>query len=364
MKAACIQLVGLAAIAASLSGCAYSTSADQDISEPVSSEQALASHRPICTKVGTAKEGWRWADTNKLIRHADCEGLTPRCQYVGSRSEGWYADGLIAWDMCAAVARVHRMGEACGPSIGFSCDTAGSWCHGLPPAGVIGGSGICQPYGFCSDASECSLPENQWVHDAVPGFAQCVDSQCVWIPEDCHTTADCLDGYACTGIPSDGSTKLGKCRSTSPVEGEGATCTAVQPCGEGLGCIGLSMGDEGWCVPSWMLAEFTNAKTYGTTSNVVVYGQATVPVDIVVSGKLNKNDPSKLTLQLTDPNGVAAIVCSPATAPCTKDGLAQGISVEGNSRDDQVNGRWTLQVKGSGAPKIVTWTLHLSSRWD
>ncbi|HQP38280.1 MAG TPA: hypothetical protein PLI95_24015, partial [Polyangiaceae bacterium] len=81
-------------------------------------------------------------------------------------------------------------------------------------------------------------------------------------------------------------------------------------------------------------------------------------------GKLNKNDPSKLTLQLTDPNGVAAIVCSPATAPCTKDGLAQGISVEGNSRDDQVNGRWTLQVKGSGAPKIVTWTLHLSSRWD
>ena len=142
------------------------------------------------------------------------------------------------------------------------------------------------------------------------------------------------------------------------------TCSSDQPCAEGLACIGLSMGPEGWCQPSWMVADYTNGKTYGTTSNVIVYGLATVPVDIVVSAKLNKSDPSKLTLQLTDPNGVAAIVCSPTVGACTTDRLSQGISVEGNSRDDQVNGRWTLQVKGSGAPKMATWTLHLSSRWD
>lgn len=365
MKTLSLQFAGLVAVAATLAGCAYATpSADDDVSDPVSSEQALAPHKPVCTKIGTAKEGWRWADTGKLIRYAECADLTAQCQNVGSKSEGWYADGLIAWDNCAALARVHKIGEACGPSIGYGCDSARAWCQGLPPEGVIGGSGVCQPFGSCADASDCGEPENKWTHDAIPGFSQCSNSQCAWVPEDCHTTADCLEGYSCTGIPSDGSTTLGKCRSTASIAGEGMTCSVAQPCADGLACIGLSMGPEGMCVPAWMMTDFTNGKTYGTTSNVVVYGQATVPVDIVVSAKLNKSDPSKLTLQLTDPNGVAGIVCSPATAACTTDRLAQGISFEGNSRDDQVNGRWTLQVKGTGSPKIATWTLHLSSRWD
>lgn len=141
-------------------------------------------------------------------------------------------------------------------------------------------------------------------------------------------------------------------------------CSEQELCEAELACVGLSMGPEGQCSPAWMVADYTNSTTYGTTSNVIAYGLATVPVDIVVTAQLNKTNSSKWTLQLTDPNGVAAVVCSPTTEPCTAPLLADGVSVQGNSRDDQVNGRWTLQVKGSRSPKIRSWTLHLSSRWD
>jgi hypothetical protein len=113
-----------------------------------------------------------------------------------------------------------------------------------------------------------------------------------------------------------------------------------------------------------MIADYTNNTTYGTTSNVIAYGLATVPVDIVVRAQTNLSNPSALTLRLTDPNGSVAVVCSPTTIICTTAGLSAGISVAGNSRDNNVNGRWTLQVLGKPSPKISNWTLHLSSRWD
>ena len=171
MKTLSLYFAALVALAATSAGCAYATpSVDDDSSDPASAEQALAPHKPVCTKIGTAKEGWRWADTGALIRYADCDALTPQCEHIGSRSEGWYADGLIAWANCAQIARVHAIGEACGPSIGYGCDAAGAWCQGLPEEGTIGGSGTCQPFGFCADGSDCAEASNAWTHGQCRGL--------------------------------------------------------------------------------------------------------------------------------------------------------------------------------------------------
>jgi hypothetical protein len=365
MKTISFGTLALVAFAAASTGCAWDSTSGTGEESSVSTERDLTTnHVPVCKKIGKPREQWRWGDTRQFIRFAECEGLTPKCQYVGSRSEGWYADGLIAWDFCAETARVHRVGEPCGPSIGYSCDSGGSYCQGIPGPGTIGGTGVCASFGTCEVDADCALEDHQWQHDDVPGGAVCDHGQCAWIPEDCRTVADCQDGQFCVGIPSDNSTKDGKCRATGHLPGEGLTCSEDVPCEPGLDCMGLSMGPEGMCLPSWMAADYTNATTYGTTSNVVAYGLATVPVDIVVQAKLNRHNVSHWTLKLTDPNGVVAVVCGPNDGTCTKSRLAEGISVQGNSRDDQVNGRWTLQVQGSGSPKIKTWTLHLSSRWD
>jgi hypothetical protein len=349
-------------ITAASTGCALGATSTTEEYES-DSVAMVAAHVPVCTKVGTAKEGWRWGDTGSFIRHAKCAGASPQCQFVGEQAEGWYAGDLIVLADCSDVARVQAVGEPCGPSIGYSCDSARAYCQGIPEEGK-GGSGVCQPLGTCLDAADCGLADHAWSHLDVPGEAVCDAGQCVWAPEDCRTTEDCRDGLTCMGIPHDGSTQYGKCRSSESLSGEGAACGEALGCEPGLACVGLSMGPEGWCLPAWMVADYTNAKTYGTTSNVVAHGLATVPVDIVVWAELNKKTSSKWTLQLTDPNGVAAVVCSPSTVACTPENLAAGISVLGNSRDDAVNGRWTLQVKGSGSPKIKTWTLHLSSRMD
>lgn len=210
-------------------------------------------------------------------------------------------------------------------------------------------------------AAGCALPEAPAGEEESAEAASAV--QAPWVPGDCLTSASCAIGESCTGIPHDHSTIYGKCRATALLSGEGLSCVAAVPCQPGLACTGLSMGPDGTCAPAWMVADYTNSTTYGTTSNVVAYGLATVPVDIVVTAQLNLSNPSNLTLRLTDPNGALAVVCSPSTLPCSTAGLAAGISV-GNSRDDSVNGRWTLQVLGSPSPKIKLWALHLSSRWD
>ena len=125
------------------------------------------------------------------------------------------------------------------------------------------------------------------------------------------------------------------------------------------------MGREsGLCAPSWMFGKYTNSATVSSASSVTVLGLATVPVDIVAQATVNKRDLAKLTFTLTDPNGQRAVLCSPATQVCSDAALRSGLSAKENTRDDEVNGRWTLRVQGPGGPKITRWTLQLSSRWD
>ncbi len=141
-------------------------------------------HRPYCGAVGSRSEGWYWGDTGELIKYAHCaEAGEPECVGIGSRSEGWSAEGagLIVWDNCHRTVRIALAGEACGPSIGFSCYDD-LYCEGLPSGGRLGGTGTCRAYGYCDSDDDCAAEGNVWVHDSCEGFAVCdrAQTQCTW----------------------------------------------------------------------------------------------------------------------------------------------------------------------------------------
>jgi hypothetical protein len=150
---------------------------DPDCEEPPPAEL----HKPVCDAIGSRSEGWYWADTEQLIKYERCAEMSePECGAIGSRSEGWYSDnGLITWDSCHQTVRISLWGEACGPSIGFSCHT-GLYCQGLPGDGVIGGSGECLYTGSCKTTPDCSAEGNEWHRPMCVGYASCEAGQCAW----------------------------------------------------------------------------------------------------------------------------------------------------------------------------------------
>lgn len=189
-------------------------------------------------------------------------------------------------------------------------------------------------------------------------------------PIDCRGSFECPGELRCVGIPSDGSSELGICRDLRPIEGAGEPCTGPAGCGDGLVCVGAIAYGEGWCSPAWMSDTFTSTTirhipadtpTYVATS-VTVRGQASVPVDLVVRLDLAHDDPGALRIWLRDPNGDTALVHDRAPQ------VADSIVVRGGiSGDDQVNGRWLIQIDnagGSGTGTLRGWTLDLTSRWD
>ncbi len=149
---------------------------DPDCEEPPS-----GLHKPVCQGIGSRGEGWYWEDTNELIKYELCGSMSePECEAIGSRSEGWYTDGgLITWDSCHQTVRISLWGEACGPSIGYSCYN-GLYCQGLPGEGVIGGSGECLNIGSCKTSQDCSAESNNWNHVMCVGYASCEEGQCAW----------------------------------------------------------------------------------------------------------------------------------------------------------------------------------------
>ena len=185
---------------------------------------------------------------------------------------------------------------------------------------------------------------------------------------DCRSNDDCEGTLSCRGIPFDGSTDLGRCIDLSPIPGEGAWCDADTPCAEGLGCAGVEAWGDGICNPLWMFGSFDNTTEVtiddpgSATSEVVVYGLASVPVDIAVTLDISHPNPSDLTVILTDPNGTSGTVWSNEADPQSYVAVNNGIS-----RDDAINGLWTLTVTDTvsgNAGTLHGWTLDLSSRWD
>jgi hypothetical protein len=134
-----------------------------------------------------------------------------------------------------------------------------------------------------------------------------VTSQLAGEGDDCAGTIDCDAGLKCQGIPYDGSPAIGKCIDGSlNIPGYWNECGQGQPCNEGLECIGMTAyGGQGWCAYPWMIGIYETSGSLaipdgdpaGVSMDVVVYGQASVPMDIVV------------TLQIDHPNQIGRASC-------------------------------------------------------
>jgi subtilisin-like proprotein convertase family protein len=191
---------------------------------------------------------------------------------------------------------------------------------------------------------------------------------------DCRFDGDCAADERCEGITDfGGPTPIGKCREVRDYDGYWRGCSDTAPCEDGLFCSGLTWGGGGWCSPDWMQDTFYNetqryipADGTTVTTTVDVYGQASVPMDLVVDLDLRHDRPEDLRIVLLDPNGTDAVIW---------DGPNEGgrdlptslIALGNISRDDMVNGRWRLQVTnvgGRGLGNLHSWQLWVSSRYD
>ena len=208
----------------------------------------------------------------------------------------------------------------------------------------------------------------------------------------CRQTLDCPSGQRCLGIPYDGSGIYGKCRDLHGVPGAGTSCDDDSDCPSAeLRCLGRSLPwDFGMCMENWMYDTFTTTEPVvveagGTAdSPVVVHGQATVPLDLVVALDIDLGgvDPSDLTIQLLSPDWSGEGTGEPTYAGTvwygpleTRDftpdylpepGAHRVPGTEGIARDHGMNGRYTLRIDNAGAGTVTLngWTLDASSNWD
>jgi subtilisin-like proprotein convertase family protein len=187
----------------------------------------------------------------------------------------------------------------------------------------------------------------------------------------CRFHGACPEGQRCVGIPNDESSDTGRCRDLTALPGEGDDCEAESDCGSGLTCTGLTLG-YGICNPSWMRDTFVSTtirhipetSVRPITTSVVVTGQATVPMDIVVSAQIAHSDPEALRLMLVDPNGDEALLHDGASGEPMPERMSAGWGI---SRDSAINGRWLLRIYTDGEEGLGTlhgWTLDITSRWD
>jgi len=189
-------------------------------------------------------------------------------------------------------------------------------------------------------------------------------------PLACSSNAECPGILHCVGKPDDEG--LHRCLPAQDIPGQGESCGGFDDCDADLVCSGFTIFTTGECRPSWM------ADDYGSDTEVDlpepgeiaeftvdVQGLASVPEDIVVTVDLAGADPAGLRLLLADPQGtISHLWDGPAAdgAPMPDELLA----IDGISRDDNVNGIWTLHVENVDSPAgtLASWNLYVSSRFD
>jgi len=188
---------------------------------------------------------------------------------------------------------------------------------------------------------------------------------------DCAANDDCDAGLSCGGIPYDGSPEIGKCIDNSNIPGEELECNATESCQEDLFCSGMTVyGGSGFCRKMWMQGTYESQEIVaipdgtGTaaTSTVVVYGQATVPEDIVVTLDLDHPRPEDLVIRLISTNGSDSMLWNHDPNAGRETNPALGIE-----RDNYVNGAFTLEIVDTVAGESGTlrgFSLWVSSRYD
>ena len=230
------------------------------------------------------------------------------------------------------------------------------------------------PGPFDAAAYFLTAPRSDYTHLGDPPANDCGSAHVADEGDDCLDTDHCAEGLRCYGRPNDGSGTYGKCVDPTPVPGEGERCDRWTECAEGLICAGWTLWGEGDCVPQWMAQRYEqtvdatihDAPSGGIAPSVVVYGLASVPVDIEVVARIDHPRRTDLRVTLIDPNGAEAVLWDRTTelAEWNRSFVTSG----GISRDDQVNGRWSLRVEdlvaGGGEGTLVSWSLFIVSRWD
>jgi hypothetical protein len=190
--------------------------------------------------------------------------------------------------------------------------------------------------------------------------------------EDCSGDADCASGLRCEGIPFDGSPEIGKCIDPHlDIPGYWDQCGQYQPCNEGLECIGMTaFGGSGWCGYPWMIGAYETTgepvaipddDAEGASMDVVVYGLATVPMDIMVTLDIDHPRPQDLVVTLVSTNGSDSVLWNHDDSP------DYYLPANGIERDNYINGKLTLHVVDSVTGESGTlngFKLMVSSRYD
>ncbi len=190
--------------------------------------------------------------------------------------------------------------------------------------------------------------------------------------EVCMSNDECGAGLRCVGRPW--GHDYGKCRDVSHREGFQDICALDADCGDGLICIAQTVYGDGYCAHDWMRDSFTVggvgsipavAMTEPTAHPVLVFGQATVPEDVIVDVDITHSDPSSLWIGLQPPTGQEPVTLwdgATMTGPLPARFIDRAVY-----RDDSVNGEWALLVQnvaGRGEGELRGFTLTVTSRWD
>lgn len=190
--------------------------------------------------------------------------------------------------------------------------------------------------------------------------------------QDCASHDECGEGLRCVGRT--GEPRVGKCRDTRNREGFQEPCDVDGQCNPGLICIAQTVYTQGYCADDWMRDTFSVevvagipavAMTEPTAFPITVYGQASVPEDIIVELDLEHSDPSSLWIGLDPPTGQEPVTLwdgATMTGP-----LPSRIEDRQVYRDDAVNGVYRLLVQnvgGRGEGELRGFSLTVTSRYD
>ena len=182
---------------------------------------------------------------------------------------------------------------------------------------------------------------------------------------DCGAPQDCAEGWRCLGISEEGVAQVGKCRQTTPVEGEGDACREGDVCGSGLACSDVGRPEGGMCMPSWARGRFEvspHTLIRGTiTSELVAYGLGAARVSAILHLDIEHRDHGDLRIALTAPDGAQVLVWDRGE----DEPIPSSLTLFGLDDEGRANGRWTLTVSdedGDHEGRLRAWGLEIASR--
>lgn len=191
----------------------------------------------------------------------------------------------------------------------------------------------------------------------------------------CASDEDCATGLRCTGVPADFA--VGRCIDSSlDTHGAiGSDCSETNACpaGSGLVCGGAVQGQSGLCQPGWMRGTYWSEPALpipdnsagGTEAQLLVYGLATVDMDVRMDLVIAHPRVKDLRVTLTNPAGTEVTIFNgeydgPELA-------LYGQPVIGYPGDESVNGVWRLRAvdtRSGQVGAIGSVSLTITSRWD